>query len=101
MNEGTRATARGEFDHLQTLADVVKSFCERYPSGAEYDRVVAHARWAGEIREAIRRATAGRGTDGKMFAMDRRIDPKAREVLTEALIDIREDIRRAIDFEGL
>jgi hypothetical protein len=101
MNVGTRATARGEFDHLRTLADVVANFRERYKAGVDYDPVVAHARSAGDIREAIQRATAGRGADGKMFAMDRRIDPKAREVFTEALIDIRDDIRRAIDFEEL
>jgi hypothetical protein len=101
MNAGTKATARGEFDHLRTIADVVASFRERYKDGHAYDPVAEYAGKARNIGEAINRATAGRKENGKMFAMDSRIDPKAREIFTEALIDIREDLRREVDFDQI
>jgi hypothetical protein len=78
VNAGTKLTRAGAFNHLKTLADVVKSFEERYTAHS-HDPVIEYVMTSPDLPEAIRRAVAAKRRNGKMFGMESCIKASSRQ----------------------
>jgi hypothetical protein len=109
MNVGGRLTESGALAGIRTLKQLVDFYVanrDRLWAGVErgddrHDPIVDFCGDAPDLATAIRRATAGRRRNGKMFPEDSCIKNSARAAFTRRLLARRRLIARAGDFDAL
>jgi hypothetical protein len=105
MNEGTRMTRAGAFDHLRSapLSAVVDDYLKRFRARpAHHDPVIAYCVEARpHFTLCIARAVASKRPDGKTFSQGSCVRRESKEEMTRQLMENRARLKRSRSFEDI